>query len=159
MKFQIGVLVGDEEYFIIDKRSGYVIESGLSRPEAESVADYLNNKKYKVKPLTLDPNESILVIEKPYLPFEDIYEIYPRKIGKASGIKWLEKHIRTKTKFEAVLKAAQQYRDWVKKNGIDEQYVKHFSTWVKTYADWVDNKPSQTITKTQPKSLFPSFER
>jgi hypothetical protein len=73
---------------------------------------------------------------KEELDFLMIYRLYPRKMGKASGIKWLRDHVRSRAKFDQVLAACNNYRGYCDSERIEEQYIMHFSTWVKKWEDW-----------------------
>jgi len=74
--------------------------------------------------------------------FEKVYEIYPRKIGKKSGIAWLKRHVKSVSRYNLVLEAAANYRDYVRDAEIEPQYTFHFCTWVKKFEDWTnENQP------------------
>lgn len=88
-------------------------------------------------------------IEEPVtgaLDFEAIYEIYPRKIGKATGINWLKKHVKTPARFLEVLEACQNYRDFTHREVREEKFILHFSTWVKRWEDWRTQENSKATS-------------
>lgn len=75
-------------------------------------------------------------IKKEKLDFHAIYKDYPRKIGKKSGIKWLQTHIKTHQKYKQLQTALKNYIEHVE--GWDEKYIKHFNVWVKKWDDWLE---------------------
>lgn len=164
MKFRIGMFLPDESYFVMDSRSGYVIESGLTKHEAMALASYLNEGRFKHDGVTAeilsDINDAEHIRQNLVamtLPFEEIYKLYPRKIGKASGIRWLKSHVKTQEKFEKVKAACERYSSYVKREGWEEKYIQHFSTWVKRWEDWATVTEEQLKSVPNPARLFPSF--
>lgn len=77
------------------------------------------------------------------LDFEHVYENYPRKLGKKRGLERLKKKIKTAEQFENLLKAVDNYAAHCKT--LDPQYIKHFSTFVNEWEDWVEFKPESKI--------------
>lgn len=75
--------------------------------------------------------------------FESIWKAYPRKLGKASGMKWLRGNVRTQNRFQRLRCAVENYRNYCQQNDTDEKYIQHFSTWVKRFEDWVLIEPPQ----------------
>lgn len=154
MKYRIGVF-SDGDHFVMDARSGYVFASGLKKEEANALHLYLSMELYKEKQAEAYIDDSLK--KKEELPFGDIYALFPRKMGKASGIKWLKAHVKTQQKFNLVKKAAEAYAQWVKRSGVDEKYMLHFSTWVKRWEDWVPDTIVKTPEKVIAEKLFPLF--
>lgn len=74
---------------------------------------------------------------------EEIYKLYPRKLGKATGINNLIETVHTASDLEFFLKAVNNYSTDCAKKGTEEKYIKHFSTFVgpidkPSWRDWVD---------------------
>jgi hypothetical protein len=91
-----------------------------------------NNKKVKTKSSKRCVNEFDIAA---------IYAAYPRKVGKAAGIKKLQSIITEKETYDKILSCAQRYAR--ESAGGDLKYIKHFSTWV-NQESWLD-EPDKTI--------------
>lgn len=83
------------------------------------------------------------------LDFEELYKMYPRKIGKKSGITKLQSKIKTQEDFEKVKIAIINYTNQIKKLCTEEKYIKHFSSFVNNYEDYL----TEEVKKSEPKSL------
>lgn len=75
--------------------------------------------------------------------FELVYKKYPRKEGKSEGIKKLTREIKTLEDFENFSKAVDRYRDHVIKAGTEPKFIKHFSSFVSIWRDWLDPDTGQ----------------
>jgi hypothetical protein len=60
---------------------------------------------------------------------EKIYNAYPKKVGKAVGIKKLTEQVKTEDDFLKALSGAENYAEYHKRSETDPQYIKLFSTW------------------------------
>lgn len=67
-----------------------------------------------------------------------LYEKYPRKAGKTRGIKKLTSEIKSDKDLEHFSLAIDNYKKSV--DGSDEKYIKHFSTFVSEWRDWIETK-------------------
>lgn len=76
--------------------------------------------------------------------FEAVYKIYPRKISKASGIKWLKQNVKSRSRYELLLEAVQNYAKYTKDRDLEEQFIQHFSTWVRRFEDWTNENLKET---------------
>jgi len=70
--------------------------------------------------------------------FETIWKLYPRKMGKKSGITWLKRNIKSRSRYEKLLQAVTNYKRFTEDQGTAEQFIMHFTTWVKRFEDWTD---------------------
>lgn len=70
---------------------------------------------------------------------EDLYREYPRKVGKTKGLEKLNKEITNQDDLANLKKAIKNYGWHVA--GAESRFVKHFSTWVSEWRDWVEYKP------------------
>lgn len=70
--------------------------------------------------------------------FEGIYEGYPRKVGKQKGILSCRSQIKTKEDFDLLARAVSRYREHLKREGTAPKYIKHFSTFMASWRDWLD---------------------
>lgn len=76
-----------------------------------------------------------------------IYNVhYPRKIGRTKGLDWLEKNL-LKNEIESFKKACINYAKHCESESVETKYIKHFSTWVKEWHDYVDMKHKRTMTE------------
>ncbi|MFM6994566.1 MAG: hypothetical protein ACKOWO_05585 [Sediminibacterium sp.] len=69
---------------------------------------------------------------------ESVYQQFPRKLGKAGGIKKLSKEIKTQEQFENLKKAVANYSSSVSAKKTSIEYVKYFSTFASEWEAWVD---------------------
>ena len=67
------------------------------------------------------------------LALDDIYSLYPRKIGKKRGYKKLQK-----ASLDKVYTAVLHYRNYCISQELEPQYIKHFSTWAGEWEDWLE---------------------
>lgn len=70
--------------------------------------------------------------------FESLYHLFPRKAGKARGIDRCKKHIKSQKKFDQLETSIKNYASYVERNSIEQKYVKHFSTFMSDWTDWLD---------------------
>lgn len=75
-----------------------------------------------------------------YFDFEGIYQEYPRKDGKQEGLKICKAKIKTQEDYNKLLSAVRRYRAQCELEGIDKQYIKHFSTFMNSnrWKDWLE---------------------
>ncbi len=85
-------------------------------------------------------NEYQIKIEKIYS------ELYPLKKGKSNGIKEILKQIKTPEDLEDFEKSVKKYADNCRVNRVDPKYIKHFSTFVNTWRDWLDPDAGKSLT-------------
>lgn len=74
---------------------------------------------------------------------ESAYEMYPRKVGKTKGLKKLAKEIRSQEDFDCLLVAIRHYSG---SREVRDGYVRHFSTFVNDWRDWVDPESGTTVS-------------
>lgn len=79
--------------------------------------------------------------------FENVYEKYPRKQGKSRGLAKMKAQVKTLEDLHHFGIALENYNKHLKKNRIDQQFIKHFDTWVGEWRDWID---PQTGTAAKP---------
>ncbi len=66
-----------------------------------------------------------------------IYGIYPRKAGKKRGVAIIEKTIKTAEQQENLKKAVENYAEYCKTQATEEKFIKHFSTFMGEWEDWI----------------------
>lgn len=59
-----------------------------------------------------------------------IYNAYPKKAGKAGGMKKLKALVKNQEQFDLILQGAKNYRNYCESIDQDQKYIKQFSTWV-----------------------------
>jgi hypothetical protein len=80
------------------------------------------------------------IYEKQHL--EEIYKLYPRKEGKAAGLKKLKKLAEDKEQFALFLLALGNYSNHIKLNRVSREYTLMFSTFVNgRWQDYVNYEP------------------
>ena len=68
--------------------------------------------------------------------FSKVYDLYPRKIGKSLGLRRLKSKVKTSQEFEQLMQAVSNYKKHCQ-NYEDQKYIKHFSSWVSDWKDWI----------------------
>lgn len=68
------------------------------------------------------------VPKTPIQMFEEVWKIYPRKIGKKKSYDYFIKALKS-TDFETIKKGVENYNAYIKRNNITPSYIKHGSTW------------------------------
>lgn len=63
---------------------------------------------------------------------------YPRKEGKELGIRKALKEIKTEADLLSFETAVIRYKDHCAKNRTEAQYIKHFSSFVSSWREWLD---------------------
>lgn len=72
------------------------------------------------------------------LDFEILYRKYPRKLGKQKGIATCKAQIRGPEEFQALSLAIDRYAEHCRKNATEPRYIKHFSTFMHSWRDWLE---------------------
>jgi len=119
IKTRLAHVTGTNTYVILDESLEAVLGQAEGSDEALRIASQIESR-----------NQGF--------DFEAIYKAYPRKISKASGIKWLKMNVRSRTRYDKLLEAVKNYSHYVADKQMDEQFVQHFSTWVRRFEDWTD---------------------
>lgn len=72
------------------------------------------------------------------LDFEIVYSFYPRKEGKSAGFKKIRSQLKTHQDLDDLRKAIDNYSTFLKRNGTEARFIKHFSTFMNEWRDWLD---------------------
>jgi hypothetical protein len=83
----------------------------------------------------------------------ELYKNYPRKMGKSIGLKKLVKEIKSDEDLEQLSGAIRNYTNHCIRNKVEEQYIKHFSTFAACWQDWVE----QTNASSQPQKEWVKY--
>jgi hypothetical protein len=117
-----------------DARAGADAQTALSN--ARDVRDETRRDDQSVA-ASAPPAAPLLPFEPRWKPdFEVLYHGYPLKKGKQKGIASCERQIRTPADYEALRRAIANYAAEVR--GKDPQYVKHFSTFMGCWRDYLE---------------------
>lgn len=69
---------------------------------------------------------------------ESAYKTYPLKKGKAAGMKLAAKEIKTPADLENLKSAIARYSKNLRDSKTDSKFIKHFSTFMGEWKDWLD---------------------
>lgn len=144
----------------------------LKKQEIENNIQWLHNAGLMTAESRHDDGESPGVIpatrrderderdERTILPtsseFESLYRIFPRKEGKQKGLASCKAQIKTREDFELLQGAINRYIKYCAKNSVEPRFVKHFSTFMNSWRDWLD---PDTGTFEKPKTEEPEWIR
>lgn len=70
--------------------------------------------------------------------FEILYEKYPRKLGKQKGIDKCKAQIKCEQDYLELSTAIDRYLNYLRAQGTEAKYIKHFDTFMTTWRDWLD---------------------
>ncbi len=87
------------------------------------------------------------VKEPAVFDFDIVYGKYPRKIGRKKGIETCRSQIKTQSDFDSLLLAIQRYSDHCRLERVEPKFIKHFSTFMNSWTDWVLQPQPKQITK------------
>jgi hypothetical protein len=79
--------------------------------------------------------------------FIALYQKYPRKVGKTAGIKRCEAQIKTPEDYALLSQAIDSYVEYLKKEGTEPKFVKHFSTFMSEWRDFLDRETGNNSLK------------
>ena len=68
----------------------------------------------------------------------EVYFSYPRKEGKAAGLKKAESQIKTQEQLNDLRQSAKNYRSLCEKEGTAKKYIKHFATFMNCWEDYLN---------------------
>jgi len=77
-------------------------------------------------------------VEIDIFDFEEVYKSFPRKVGKSKGLEICRKKIGTESDFLDLKKAVDNYAKQCKTMGTEQQYIKHFSTFMNCWSDYIE---------------------
>lgn len=97
------------------------------------------------------PSARVSATSKKNQLFEEIWELYPRKIGKSVAFKAYQKSLKDGTSVEEIRKGVENYARYCKANNIDLQYIKQGATWFnqRCWQDEYDTRPLNTSRPAQ----------
>lgn len=84
---------------------------------------------------------------------ERIYQAYPRKDGKAAGMRKAKTQIRSQDRLCQLERAVENYTRKVELEATSPQYVKHFSTFMNCWEDYLDPSVAQPVRYMDPSNM------
>ena len=115
-----------------------ILKSRLSENERQplkiSESDFQKLKQSNTYNNTGNNTESIYIGE-----FEQLWRIYPRRVGKANALKAYIK-ARASTSFEQIKKGIEDYNRYINSHHIKAKFIKHGATWF-NQCGWQDEYP------------------
>lgn len=93
------------------------------------------------------------------LDFDSIYRLYPRKEGKSAGLAKARAQISNAADFELLRQAITKYAAYCRAENKETKYIKHFSTFMSGWRDWLDQDAGTVVTAAQqPLKVMPSVD-
>ena len=86
--------------------------------------------------------------------FEELWKMYPNKKGKENAYKSFIKAIKDGTDIEIIKQGIEKYNEYIKNKKIEDQYIKHGSTWFNQKC-WEDDYT--IINNNVPKWFYQDF--
>ncbi len=71
--------------------------------------------------------------------FNNFWKQYPRKMGKTLATKRFKSKIKKQSDYELLMQAVDRYNQYIDNKNIRGEYIKHGSTWMNEWADWLEN--------------------
>jgi hypothetical protein len=131
-------MTGNERRDLIRKIVRLLEETRSSEEWLCLVAMRSANKTLDEAGLSWDDLLQAQLDEPTKFDFERIYERYPRKIGKKTGIDRLKRKIRTADKYASLELAVENYRLYHERKQSERCYILHFSTFVNQWENYID---------------------
>jgi len=79
--------------------------------------------------------------------FESLYKKFPRKEGKQRGLKVCAVQVKTQEDFDQLSLAIDRYAEHIKKQATEARYIKHFSTFMGEWRDWLEKETGTVALK------------
>jgi hypothetical protein len=76
--------------------------------------------------------------------FDAFWAMYPRKVGKTRARIVFEKELKKGTDPKSLLLALDKYRLYCIESAIEPKYIKHASTFMHEWEDWLDPEVGKT---------------
>lgn len=112
-------------------------EDQIKDPEEDLPDSRIGDRENKPANLELVPSEPAIT----EADLEAAYKAYPRKEGKSEGLERLGKQVKTRADLDALKRAIANYAEQQRLDGTEREYMKHFSTFVSSWRDWIDWVP------------------
>jgi len=70
--------------------------------------------------------------------FENIYSLYPKKLGKGAGMRKAKAEIKSAAELHQLQSAIEAYRSHIARNQVEPKFIKYFSTFMNNWREWLD---------------------
>lgn len=110
-----------------------------SIPATDRQTDITDKQTNNILPDS-DKSEPRLVFD-----FDALYKKYPRKEGKQKGLLTCKAQIKTQEDYENLSKAIDRYCAHLKKSASEPRFIKHFSTFMASWRDWLESDTGTVI--------------
>lgn len=91
--------------------------------------------------------------------FDLLYQEYPRKVGKALGIRRCFAEIKTVEKYDLLRTAISRYSGYCLAQKTEPKYIQHFSTFMTSWTDWLDPGAGTSTVKTADEDRFAFLDK
>ena len=71
--------------------------------------------------------------------FNEFWGKYPRKMGKTLAAKRFKSKIKKESDYRRLMQAIDRYNQYINNKNIQSEYIKHGSTWMNEWEDWLEN--------------------
>jgi hypothetical protein len=85
---------------------------------------------------------------------EEIYKLYPKKLGKSPGMKKARRVIKTVFDVDDLRMAVENYKKYLARENTPPQYIMYFSTFMNQWEDWIELDLDEAI----PKAIDPTAD-
>jgi hypothetical protein len=107
---------------------------------------YANGPPHNITEHNITEHNTYAQAEARAFDFEILYNQYPRKQGKSQGIKKLQSSIKSQEDFNKLKMAIEKYSEHCKTNATEKKFIKHFSSFVSEWRDWLDPDIGSSFT-------------
>ncbi|MGB1290554.1 MAG: hypothetical protein ACPG5Z_00380 [Pseudoalteromonas sp.] len=107
--------------------------------EIPNFPKYLGKYQNKITPNRPNKRKENKIKEnkiKSEFDFEEIYQNYPRRLGKKQGLIKCKAQIKTQGSYEKLKTAVENYKNLT--GGQEKKYIKHFSTFMNCWEDYLE---------------------
>jgi len=112
-------------------------------PESELIAKFITYYNLNISHDTLSytptvpSNSNRNSIQEQYKRFEDVWKLYPKKLGRIDALKHFQKTVVKEEDFASIQLALKNYIAYIAHDKIEEKFIKHGSTWFNTWKEWI----------------------
>ena len=118
----------------------------------------LNNNKYNNNIIEEINNKKEIYKESDFKEeFEELWKLYPKKVGKKKALDYYIKARKDKVPFDKIKQGIENYNEYIKETKTKMQYVKDGSTWFNQHC-WEDERKIEKV-KTHEQEIEEMKER
>lgn len=75
--------------------------------------------------------------------FENLWKTYPKRQGRKEALRHFIATVKTDVEYDSCAAALRNYVAYIKKNNIEERFIKHGSTFFNNWSEWVTPPTAQ----------------